>query len=101
MSADKSADIKTKTFSEALYNVSNTQIAQNLLEIALSPTVFDIMTVLISVKIQDGGRNSGNSTFFRDILRSLVHSVQYFHKIPLSLTVFKINFIFNFHQNSR
>ena len=60
------------------------------------------MTFSISAKIQDGGRKSEESKIFRGarvVPRTLW--VQNLPKITLSLTVFKINNIFHFRQNSR
>ena len=61
------------------------------------------MTFSISAKIQDGGQNSGNSTFFTGTISkvSSTQRVQTLLEITLSLRVFEINDIFNFHQNSR
>ena len=61
------------------------------------------MTFSISAKIQDGGQNSGNPTFFTGTIPkvSTTHRVQTLLKITLSLRVFEINDIFNFRQNSR
>ena len=61
------------------------------------------MTFSISAKIQDGRQNSGNSTFFTGNKSKIssTQRVQTFLEITLSLRIFEINDIFNFHQNSR
>ena len=57
---------KIQHFSESLYlRFLVLKSIQNLLEIALSLTVFEINDIFISAKIQDGGQNLGNSTSFR------------------------------------
>ena len=81
--------------------ISNIQMVKNLLETALSRTVFE-MTFSISAIIQDGGQNSGNSTFFTGTISkvSSKQRVQILLEITLSLRVFEINEIFNFGQYS-
>ena len=62
--------------------------------------VFEINDISISTKIQDGGRNMGNSKIFTGH-KGLVLStqvVQNLSEIALSLTVFEINKIFYFHS---
>ena len=100
--------------------ISNTQMVRNLLEITLRLTVFEIKDIfqrhyiyglkystgpkfLICAKILDSLSNSVNSTFFRGTITKIssTQSVQNLLKITLSVTVFKINNIFDFHQNSR
>ena len=61
------------------------------------------MTFTISAKIQDDQQNSGNSTFFTGTISNVssTQRVQTLLEITLSLKVFEINDIFNFHQYSR
>ena len=62
-----------------------------------------LITLLISAKIQDGDRNSENSTFTRGIISevSSTQRVQNLLKMAPSLTIFTINDIFCFHGNSK
>ena len=66
-------------------------------------TFTDKTTFSISAKIQDGTRKSEKCKIFRCakgvVLGTL--GVQNFPKIAVSLTVFKINNILHFRQNSR
>ena len=61
------------------------------------------MTFSISAKIQDGGQNSGNLTFFTGIISNVCSTqrVQTLLEITLSLRDFEINDIFYFCHNSR
>ena len=60
------------------------------------------MTFPISAKIQDGGRNSESSNIYRGVKERILSTqrVQNLLQIALSLTVFEINNIFHFRQNS-
>ena len=90
---------KTQHFSEVLYPTSLVPTGGKICSKSLYLWCFFRSTTFsISAKIQDGGWNSGKSTFFRSTISDIssTQGLQNLLKITLFLMVFKIDIIFNF-----
>ena len=95
---------KIKIFSLALYpKAIKKQRVYNLLEIALSLTVFEIINIFHLRENSRWRQNSQNKKFYRAIASTVYSTqrVQNLLKIAPSLMVFKIINICNLRQNSR
>ena len=91
-------------FSETIYQSSLISKWSKISLKLLYPLQFSRQTTIsISTKIQDGRQNSVNSTFLTGTISkvSSIQRVQTLLEITLSLRVFEINDILNFHQNLR